>query len=358
MNPEKGEAGLRNPRDSVMKKTIGLRMVLTALVLIVLLAGGTTSVCAKTKKTKAKYSLSQTNITIKQGERVSLSLRNSKGKVVKPTKVKWSSANKKVAKVSKKGVVEGVFTGEGKKTKKRTFIYAKYKGKTYKCTVLARRSKYSEKTKKPKTFEEILNKNGSFKLESKKGLMSSLTDGKQKVVRSGYLPSNVFKEFACGGLTFSIVGDVSDGEVGPKPLPETNGKRYMPFERIENGAQDYTYDIFYDKDETTHYGERFQLVCDKESEYDDEGSKFMNVAKKDFKKNARLTCDKCPTYDEKKSKKHRKGEKCVVTYGSYGTLIPKCLNFETGETFVLTLSYRGVSFSVTCICVDNLQNGS
>ena len=355
LNSEKGEAGTRKlPAKEIMKgKAIATKAVLTALILTMVLACGATATYAKSKKKKKeKYRLNEERIELNRNEKAVLKLTNSKGKPVKATKVKWSSANKKVAKVSKKGVVTGTFTGKGVRSKKRTFIYAKYKGKTYACSVWVNRKKYSKKAEKPKSFSEILKKNGNFDVERKAGLASSLADGKQKVVRSGCHPANVFKQFVCDGLTFTIAGNVWAGEDAPKPLLKLNGKTYMPFVLTKNGSQDYTYDLFYDKNETTYYGERFQLLCDKEDEYNDEGSSFMHDARTDFKKRTKITCDKCPTYDEQKAKRHKTGEKCVVTYGSYGTLILKCLNFEVGDAFTLTVEYRGVTFSVPCLCVE------
>ena len=77
------------------------------------------SVWAKSKKIK----LNKTKVTIKVKKTVKLKLKNAKA-----SKVKWTSSNKKVAKVSKKGLVTA------KKAGKAT-IKAKYKKKTYKAKI-------------------------------------------------------------------------------------------------------------------------------------------------------------------------------------------------------------------------------
>lgn len=71
---------------------------------------------------KKKPTLSKTSVTIRKGKSVTLKLNNA------PAKVTWSSANKKVAKVSSKGKVTGVKKGT-------TTIYAKCSGKKYSCKV-------------------------------------------------------------------------------------------------------------------------------------------------------------------------------------------------------------------------------
>ncbi|MDD6572662.1 MAG: Ig-like domain-containing protein [Thermoflexaceae bacterium] len=69
--------------------------------------------------------------TVKVGKKVTLVLKDAKGKKINPAKATWTSKNKKLAKVSKKGVVTGVKAGTTKVT-------AKYKGKKYTCTVIVK----------------------------------------------------------------------------------------------------------------------------------------------------------------------------------------------------------------------------
>lgn len=83
-----------------------------------------------TTKTYAasKTHLKKTSITMIMGETYQQKLLSANGKTIAASKVKWSSSNDKVAKVSKKGKVTAVKKGIAK-------IKAKYKGKVYTCKV-------------------------------------------------------------------------------------------------------------------------------------------------------------------------------------------------------------------------------
>ena len=85
------------------------------------------------KAKKKKISLSKTKLTLTVGKKSTLKLKNATA-----SKVKWSSSKKSVASVSSKGVVKA------KKAGKAT-IKAKYKGKTYKCTVTVKKKTSSSK---------------------------------------------------------------------------------------------------------------------------------------------------------------------------------------------------------------------
>ncbi len=75
------------------------------------------------KSKKKKVALNKTSYQLTVGKTVKLKLKNSKAK-----NVKWSSNNKKVAKVSKNGLVKALKKG-------KATITAKYKGKKYKCKI-------------------------------------------------------------------------------------------------------------------------------------------------------------------------------------------------------------------------------
>lgn len=77
-----------------------------------------------------------------KGKTVKLKLKNSKGKV------KWTTKNKKIATVSNKGIVKGVKAG-------KTTIIAKYKKKSYKCTVVIEMPKLSETSQSLKVGKSI-----------------------------------------------------------------------------------------------------------------------------------------------------------------------------------------------------------
>lgn len=73
------------------------------------------------KVSAATVSLSLKKVTFETGAKLRLVLRNASGKIT------WSSGNKKVVKVSSKGVVTAVGPGTARVT-------AKYNGKSYRCT--------------------------------------------------------------------------------------------------------------------------------------------------------------------------------------------------------------------------------
>ena len=84
-------------------------------------------VCLYSKKAKKKAAktpkLSKSSAVVANGKTCKLSVKNTGGK-----KVTWKSSNKKVATVSKKGVVKARKAG-------KTTITAKVKGKTLKCKI-------------------------------------------------------------------------------------------------------------------------------------------------------------------------------------------------------------------------------
>lgn len=117
-----------------MKKILSLSLVLVLSLSLL----PVTSISAASKKVK----LNKTKATIYVGKTVTLKLRNNK------RKVKWSTSNKKVAIVTKKGKVTG------KKAGKAT-ITAKVGKKKYKCKITVR-SKYKRKiTEKDKQYKII-----------------------------------------------------------------------------------------------------------------------------------------------------------------------------------------------------------
>ncbi len=76
----------------------------------------------------AKVKLNKTSVKLKVGKKIKLKLKNNK------KKVKWSSANKKIATVSKTGLVKA-------KKKGKTKIIAKVKKKKYVCKVTVQANK-------------------------------------------------------------------------------------------------------------------------------------------------------------------------------------------------------------------------
>ncbi len=113
-----------------MRQTKKILAVVLALVLSLSLLPAT-GVSAASKKVK----LNKTKATIYVGKTVKLKVKNTK------KKVKWSTSNKKVATVTKKGKVKG------KKAGKAT-ITAKVGKKKYKCKIKVKAKKKPQITKK------------------------------------------------------------------------------------------------------------------------------------------------------------------------------------------------------------------
>lgn len=82
---------------------------------------------------KKKAKLNKTSVTLQPGKTVKLKVRYNK------KKVKWSTSNKKVAKVSKKGKVTAVAAGTAK-------ITAKVAKKSYQCKIQVKESSTSKVT--------------------------------------------------------------------------------------------------------------------------------------------------------------------------------------------------------------------
>ena len=95
-----------------MKKTLSLVVILTLII----------TSCLFSAQAASKVKINKKKATIKVGQTVKLKVKNTK------KKAKWSSSNKQVATVSKKGKVTG------KKTGKATII-AKAGKKKYKCKI-------------------------------------------------------------------------------------------------------------------------------------------------------------------------------------------------------------------------------
>lgn len=104
-----------------MKKIVKKIMILTLCVALVM---GNFQMNVMAKRTP-KPKLNKNNITIMIGKTSKLKLKNNK------KKVKWKSLNKKIATVTKKGVVRG-------KSEGKTTIVAKVGKKQYKCKVRVR----------------------------------------------------------------------------------------------------------------------------------------------------------------------------------------------------------------------------
>ena len=120
---------------------MGKKKSILAIMLTLVLAMSmvpTTSISAA-KKVK----LNKTKLTIYVGKTVTLKLRNSKNKV------KWSSSNKKVAIVTKKGRVKGKKVG-------KAIIIAKVGKKKYRCKVIIKKEIIPQPTSKKNEQSTII----------------------------------------------------------------------------------------------------------------------------------------------------------------------------------------------------------
>ena len=116
-----------------MKKVTNQTRIIMSILLIAALAVTAVPVHSLAK---GKAKLSKTKLTLYVGKTATLKLKNNK------KKVKWSSSNKKVARVSAKGKVKGLKKG-------KATITAKVGKKKYKCKVTVKARKEAKATKKP-----------------------------------------------------------------------------------------------------------------------------------------------------------------------------------------------------------------
>jgi len=116
-----------------MKTNSKIKTIVLSTLLVVALAVTAVPIHAFAKA-KGKAKLNKTKITLYAGKSVSLKVKNNR------KKVKWSSSNKKVAKVSSKGKVKGIKKG-------KATVTAKVGKKKYKCkvTVKAKKTNTSRK---------------------------------------------------------------------------------------------------------------------------------------------------------------------------------------------------------------------
>lgn len=93
------------------------------------------TITVKVKKQSESISISKKNLTIKEGESKSLSLKNGTTKISKG--VTWKSSNTSIATVSSAGKVKGIKAGNAT-------ITATYKNKDYTCSVAVKKNAASD----------------------------------------------------------------------------------------------------------------------------------------------------------------------------------------------------------------------
>ena len=125
--------------QSKAMKQIRTMLVITLTVVLSFSMMPLANVNAASKKVK----LNKTKATVYVGKTVTLKVKNTK------KKVQWSTSNKKVAVVTKKGKVKG------KKAGKAT-ITAKVGKKKYKCKITVKKKAVTEQTAKQTTKQQEL----------------------------------------------------------------------------------------------------------------------------------------------------------------------------------------------------------
>ena len=185
-----------------MKKRKSILIVLMTVLMVMLFS--TTAFAA------AKPRLSKRSATLKAGKTLTLTLKNAK-----KSKVKWSSSNKKIATV-KKGKVTPKKNGTVK-------IRAKYKGKTYTCTV------------KVKGFTK---KTSGISTNNPK----QLSEKETKAVVKDYFSDSIYS--GCDTITMYKTGDDDYWGLAIKPLLRDesgshycliNGEKYYYAPILKNG---------------------------------------------------------------------------------------------------------------------------
>ena len=115
----------------MIKKPGKSTIVLSALLIILLAVSCWTRTDAAQAKSKVKMSASKAKIY--EGYTKKVTLKGAQAK-----KVKWKSSNRKIATVSKNGIIKAKKAG-------KCIITAKYQKKSYKCRVTVRIKKKSRK---------------------------------------------------------------------------------------------------------------------------------------------------------------------------------------------------------------------
>lgn len=102
----------------------------------------------------SKIKLNHSKVTMKKGETLKLLLKKAKKK-----KVKWSTNNKKVLKISKSGKIKALRVGTAT-------VFAKYKKKKYKCKISITSNKESVKKNNVNSKKELQASDGVYTLKN------------------------------------------------------------------------------------------------------------------------------------------------------------------------------------------------
>ena len=309
------------------------KRLVTAILMLMLVLALAVPTFAKSKAKKPK--LSQKKVTLETGGKVTLTLKNAKA-----SKVKWSSTNKKVATV-KKGKVTAKW--KNSKKSKTCYIKAKYKGKTYKCKVTVKKTTQTTKVIKvgygktqKVSMSSVLDSSGNFKVSKVYPSVSTFQgSGKPELIQTsyGYCNRVIFSRFKIGSNDY-IISQVESTEFEGRPSIyslNVSGLNRL----IWYSTSDYYKDGSNPKSYT---GPRMTL-----NTY--EGNVSMDDLRKDFAKNAIISCDKYPvvegvTAEGQEAVFVRRGKDYVFLYAE---------NMSDREPFTVTVRYRNITFNIPSI---------
>ena len=217
-----------------LKRCLFLLFILGAVFFAIL---GSMPVCAKTSP-----KLNKTKITLKVGKKYTLKLKNNKKKVT------WSSSRKKVAAVSRKGVVTAKKAGTAT-------IKAKAGGKTYKCKVTVKKA--AKKTSKNPYIVASTWK--SYTEEGLGGELSIVVSVCNPTDRVLYTPCVSVKGYDSAGKLLTEYKNINISYISPHDTVTTsyvcstgNGVVHKLDLHLENGM-DSTANFYYvDPDNSKH----------------------------------------------------------------------------------------------------------
>ncbi len=124
---------MKNKLSSILITAMSVLVMLGSFPAVMTAENYTSPFIITAQAASKKTHLKKTKITLTAGKTYTLKLLDKKGKTISATKVKWKTANKKIATVSKKGKITAKKKGNVK-------ITATYKGKKYTCTVTVKKA--------------------------------------------------------------------------------------------------------------------------------------------------------------------------------------------------------------------------